>query len=203
MASWKVRRRDSCTSSPHSPPSNKFAWISSKIGKSTQHASLAVMLPSAHVTRLVTAAIYVVRHECKKEGQGLTASSSGESNDGCKLSERHCAEEVEDQEVGEVGNERPLKPGFTRVANSSFYTPGIAGPPVRLQLCNVNCGHARETRVLRVVALCRAAGSCDQWAQGHSPLCRYPMGSPSSGRELNTQCNGQGRARAGYLGERE
>ena len=56
MASWNVKRRDSCTSSPHSPLSNRFVWRSARIGKRTQRASLAVMLPSEQVTRLVIAA---------------------------------------------------------------------------------------------------------------------------------------------------
>ena len=61
IASWKVRRSDSCTSSPHWPLSKRFCWRSSRIAKSEQHAAfVAVLMPSGHVTRRVSAAVRMV-----------------------------------------------------------------------------------------------------------------------------------------------
>ena len=58
MASWKVRRRDSWTSSPHSPPSNRFCWMSSRTANRAQQAALvAVFTPSGQVTRRVMAPV--------------------------------------------------------------------------------------------------------------------------------------------------
>ena len=60
MASWKVRRRDSWTSSPHSPPSNRFSWMSSRIANRAQQAALvAVFTPSGQATRRVSAPIFI------------------------------------------------------------------------------------------------------------------------------------------------
>ena len=67
IASWKVRRRDSCTSSPHPPLSNRFCWRSSAIAKSWQHAAfVAVLIPSGHATRRVSAPTTTVHIVCQK-----------------------------------------------------------------------------------------------------------------------------------------
>ena len=56
IASWKVRRKDSCASSAHWLWKRSF-MISSRRGKRAQHAALvAVFLPSGQATRLVSAA---------------------------------------------------------------------------------------------------------------------------------------------------
>ena len=57
MASWKVMRRDSCASSPQSPPWKRFCWMSSRIANSEQHAAFVAVFPSGHVTRRVSAAV--------------------------------------------------------------------------------------------------------------------------------------------------
>ncbi|KAI0645740.1 hypothetical protein C8Q79DRAFT_712016 [Trametes meyenii] len=52
MASWNVRRRDSCASAVHNPPWNRFSCKSSRTAKSWQQAALvAVFLPSGQATR--------------------------------------------------------------------------------------------------------------------------------------------------------
>ena len=57
MASWKVRRRDSWTSSPHSPPSNRLVWRSWMTGIRTQQALLATTVPSEQVARRMRAPV--------------------------------------------------------------------------------------------------------------------------------------------------
>lgn len=57
IPSWKVRRRASWASAPHSF-SNKLFWRSSRTANREQQAALvAVFLPSGQATRLVKAAI--------------------------------------------------------------------------------------------------------------------------------------------------
>ena len=67
MASWKVMRRDSCASSPQSPPWKRLCWMSSRIANSEQHAAfVAVLIPSGHATRRVSAPVATVHISCQK-----------------------------------------------------------------------------------------------------------------------------------------
>ena len=111
MASWKVRRRDSCTSSPHPPLSNRFCWRSSAIAKSWQHAAfVAVFLPSGHATRRVSAAataqIYVRKRAPSWEGRGnrrtvCDLEGRRESDDGEESFEGHSLSRRAEERRGE------------------------------------------------------------------------------------------------------
>lgn len=100
MASWNVRRRDSCTSSPHSPLSNRFFWMSSRMANRLQHAALvAVFTPSGQATRRVRAPVNAsVRGKRAEERVPRTVGrlDGGESRDeGRKCLEGHDPDEEE------------------------------------------------------------------------------------------------------------
>ena len=95
MASWNVRRKDSCASSAQALWKSSLI-ISSRMGKRAQQAALvAVFMPSAQATRLVSAAVHesTVNTACWRthEGRrtGSTLNSGRDRDEGEQCFERH------------------------------------------------------------------------------------------------------------------
>lgn len=94
MASWNVKRRDSCASALHLPPSKRLAWRSSRRGKRAQQAALvAVCLPSGHATRRVREALTgsARRLRFKQRPRTVSTQDSSEGDEGGEELGNHVA----------------------------------------------------------------------------------------------------------------